>query len=220
MTDQLSRRRFAEIVSLAAGSLAFAAIPGLADDAVARPETPDLITGPFYPQIKPREQDPDLTKLRGHDQRAAGQIVHVHGRVLNARGEPVCNVRMEVWQANSYGRYAHESDRNIKAASDPHFQGYAVLRTDNQGNYRFSTIKPGPYPTPRGDMRAPHIHFEVQGRIDRKVTQLFFPGEALNDQDRHLRSARRPESLIASVSRSVSGGTELIAEWDIVLATG
>ena len=218
MTDQVSRRRFAEIVSLATGSLAFAAIPGLAADAVRRPETPDLITGPFYPQVKPRERDADLTKLRGHDQRAAGQLVHIHGRVLNVRGEPLRDVRIEVWQANSFGRYSHDSDLNVKAAMDPHFQGYAVLRTDNSGQYRFRTIKPGPYPTPRGDMRAPHIHFDVHGRIDRKVTQLFFPGEPLNDQDRHLRSARRPESLIASVS-TAAAGTELIAEWDIVLAT-
>ena len=212
MTDQLSRRRFAEIVSLATGSLVFPVI--------AHRETPNLVTGPFYPQIKPREQDADLTKLRGHGQRAAGQVVHVHGRVLNARGEALRNVRIEIWQANANGRYAHDSDPNIKAPLDPHFQGYAVLRTDNDGKYRFTTIKPGPYPAARGDMRAPHIHFDIQGRVDRKVTQLFFPGEALNDQDRHLRSALHPEGLIARVSPSVSGPSELLAEWDIILATG
>lgn len=65
-------------------------------------------------------------------------------------------------------------------------------------------------------MRAPHIHFEIEARIDRKVTPLFFPNERLNDQDRHLNSVRRPETLIANISSS-STGSELVAHWDIVL---
>ena len=68
-------------------------------------------------------------------------------------------------------------------------------------------------------MRAPHIHFEIGGQIDRKVTQLFFPNEPLNGQDRHLNSVRRPETLIANVSAS-STGSDLVATWDIVLTTG
>ena len=68
-------------------------------------------------------------------------------------------------------------------------------------------------------MRAPHIHFLIDGVADRKVTQLFFPNEDLNRQDRHLNSVRRPETLVAVV-QSPAGAAELIAEWDIVLATG
>jgi protocatechuate 3,4-dioxygenase beta subunit len=94
------------------------------------------------------------------------------------------------------------------------------LRTDGDGRYAFTTIKPGPYPTARGDMRAPHIHFEIHGAADRKVTQLFFPGEPLNEQDRHLRSVRRPETLIATLSAPSSSGSILAASWDIVLTTG
>ena len=129
------------------------------------------------------------------------------------------NARIEIWQANTHGRYAHPSDPNTQLSLDPDFQGYALLRTDNEGRYRFRTIKPGPYPTARGDMRAPHIHFEIEGQIDRKVTQLFFPKERLNDQDRHLNSVRRPETLIANISPS-SAGSELVAHWDIVLTKG
>ena len=103
---------------------------------------------------------------------------------------------------------------------DPDFQGYAVLQTNRDGRYAFTTVKPGPYPTARGDMRAPHIHFEIHGAVDRKVTQLFFPNEPLNDQDRHLRAVRRPETLIANVPASASGGSVLLASWDIFLTTG
>lgn len=178
-----SRRRFVRIASLATGALAVADVSTVFayDQNPVLRETADLITGPFYPRVKPRDRDADLTRVRGHHQPAAGQVVQLGGRVTNVKGEPVRSARIEIWQANTHGRYAHPSDPNTQLSLDPDFQGYALLRTDNEGRYRFRTIKPGPYPTARGDMRAPHIHFEVEGQIDRKVTQIFFPNEPLND---------------------------------------
>lgn len=209
------------MASLATGALSVTGVSSLlaTDQAPVLRETADLMTGPFYPNVKPRDQDADLTYVRGQRQRAAGQIVQLSGRVTNLKGEPLRNARIEIWQANTHGRYAHASDPNKQLALDPGFQGYALLRTDNNGNYRLTTIKPGPYPTPRGDMRAPHIHFDVEGQVDRKVTQLFFPGEPLNEQDRHLNSVRRQESVIASVSTSPAG-SDLVAHFDIVVTTG
>ena len=217
----LSRRRLVRLASLATGALTVTGVATLfanEQDPVRR-ETADLITGPFYPRVKPSDKDADLTLVRGHHQRAAGQLVQLSGRVTNLKGDPLRNAPIQIWQANTHGRYAHPSDPNTQLSLDPDFQGYALLRTDNEGRYRFTTIKPGPYPTARGDMRAPHIHFEIEGQIDRKVTQLFFPNEPLNDKDRHLNSVRRPETLIANVSAS-STGPELVARWDIVLTTG
>ena len=181
-------------------------------------ETADLITGPFYPRATPRDSDADLTLVRGHRGRAAGQIVQLSGRVLDLKARPVPGVTIEIWQANAYGRYDHPSDPNIKAPLDPDFQGYTLLRTGADGSYRLTTIKPGPYPTARGDMRAPHIHFQVDGRTDRKVTQLFFPGEPLNSQDRHLNSVRRPETLLANIQPG--HGSVVVAQWDIVVTSG
>lgn len=216
----LSRRRLVRLASLATGVLTVTGVSALFANAQDpdRRETADLITGPFYPRVKPSDKDADLTLVRGHHQRAAGQLVRLSGRVTNLKGEPLRNAPIQIWQANTHGRYAHPSDPNTRLALDPDFQGYALLRTDNEGRYRFTTIKPGAYPTPRGDMRAPHIHFEIEGKIDRKVTQLFFPDEPLNDKDRHLNSVRRPETLIAKVSAST--GSELVARWDIVVTTG
>lgn len=219
-STRLSRRRFVEIASLAAGSTALGEAPRLLAAEVVYRETADLITGPFYPQQKPRDTDADMTLVRGHRQRAAGRVVQLSGRVMNARGEPVRNAGVEIWQANTYGRYTHPSDPNTQYALDPDFEGYARLRTDRDGRYAITSIKPGPYATARGDMRAPHIHFEIQGSVDRKVTQLFFPGETLNGQDRHLNSVRRPETLIANVSPSSHDGGVIVATWDIVLTTG
>jgi protocatechuate 3,4-dioxygenase beta subunit len=196
---------------------------GLATPALGQPaalrETADLITGPFYPIVKPAEADADLTHMRGRPGPAAGQVVQLSGRVLTVQGTPVAGAMIEMWQANAAGRYAHPSDPNTAYPLDPDFQGYARLRTDQRGRFRLTTIKPGPYRAPRGDMRAPHIHFMVDGGIDRKVTQLFFPGEPLNATDRHLNSVLRTETLMARVT-SAPGSTVMAAEWDVVLARG
>lgn len=215
---KVSRRRFVGMASATTGAC-IVGLPKLASaQETALRETADLITGPFYPQVKPNDRDADLTWVRGHRSRAEGNVVHLTGRVLTVRGQPVPNASIEVWQANAVGRYSHPSDPNSKSPLDPNFQGYARLRTDRDGRYRLTTIKPGGYPTPRGDMRAPHIHFEIDGCVDRKVTQLFFPNEPLNAQDRHLLSVRRPETLIAHVEAPL--GSEIIARWDIILTMG
>lgn len=74
--------------------------------------TPSTVAGPFYPMVRPRERDQDLTHLSGHKARAQGQIIHVVGRVLNLKGEPVAGAKIELWQANTFGRYDHPSDPN------------------------------------------------------------------------------------------------------------
>lgn len=214
----IDRRRFVGVTAATAGVLGSGILTATDARAEALRETADLITGPFYPQVKPVDHDADMTMLRGHSRRAAGQVIKLSGRVLNVRGEPARHASMEVWQANAHGRYSHPSDPDIQLPLDPDFQGYARLRTDGAGRYRITTIKPGPYPTARGDMRAPHIHFQIDGAVDRKVTQLFFPGEPLNDQDRHLQSVRRPETILAEIA--AGNGSVLMAHWDIVLSHG
>jgi protocatechuate 3,4-dioxygenase beta subunit len=208
------RRR---ILGLSAASVALAAAS--ASEKLRR--TPAQILGPFYPMSKPLDQDADLTMVRGRTGKAAGQVIHVMGRVLNSRGEPVPAVRLEIWQANTHGRYTHPSDTN-PAPLDPNFEGFAVLTTDEQGRYRFKTIKPGAYPQ-EGDMRPPHIHFDVTGRINRLVTQMYFAGEALNEKDRLLATARaNAHRLIVSLQPPTPDlePQSLLAQWDIVLEQG
>ena len=185
------------------------------------PTTPSTILGPFYPVIRPVELDTDLTRIRGHRLRAKGQVIHVAGRILNQRGEPLREARVELWQANNSGRYNHPSDPN-PALIDPNFQGYGVQVTDRDGRFRFTTIKPGPYPF-EGGMRAPHLHFQVTGRAERRVTQLFFAGEPLNSQDFVLQGVpRHREKLIVDLLApppDEDPATRLI-HWDIVLRRG
>ena len=195
----------------------------LAQAPTGRVFTPSVILGPFYPQVRPSDQDADLTLLAGRQQRAEGRVVYLTGRVMNMKGEPVRGAKVSIWQANTHGRYSHKSDAN-PAPLDPNFQGFGVQTTDAQGRYRFKTIKPGAYPAPVVGMRAPHVHFEVEAKYDRLITQMFFPEEALNGQDHFLQFVKGPyrEAVIAKLSPPTDG-MEADAQsfvWDVVLLSG
>ena len=137
--------------------------------------------GPFYPAHPLTDRDFDLTRISGHGGRARGEVIEIVGQVLRIDGTPVRNAAIEVWQANSAGKYRHPDDRN-PAPLDPDFQGYARLSTGANGGFRLVTVKPGAYPAPIG-LRAPHVHFDIRSEEFRLVTQMYFPGEALNLKD-------------------------------------
>jgi protocatechuate 3,4-dioxygenase, beta subunit len=144
------------------------------------PHTLSEVTGPVYGRDSVGETDHDLT--RQHAGEPLGERIIVTGRVLDANGRPVPNTLIEVWQANSAGRYAHVKDQH-PAPLDPNFTGSGRTLTDEHGAYRFVTIKPGPYPWQNhyNAWRPAHIHFSVFGRafITRLVTQMYFPGDPL-----------------------------------------
>ena len=176
--------------------------------------------GPFYPVIRPADDDADLTRVRGAKGIAAGEPINVIGRILDRRGNPIRSARLELWQANAVGRYDHPGDNRDDAALDPNFQGFALITTDRAGGFKFRTIKPGAYKIP-GDMRTPHIHFDIRGRADRFVTQLYFPGEPLNESDLILKTAAPRESVIATAIERLSGDPGALAyRWDVILPNG
>jgi protocatechuate 3,4-dioxygenase beta subunit len=187
--------------------------------------TPEQIMGPFYPVLRPLDRDSDLTRIVGKRGHAQGQIIHLMGRVLNSKGEPVRGARLEIWQANAKGRYAHPGDIN-PAPLDPNFQGYGVQVTDAEGRYRFKSIKPAAYPinpiNPNA-MRPPHIHFDVTGKKGRLVTQMYFPGEPLNEGDIIFKELGVDKD--AAIAKVLPPGKEfepdsLMVVWDIVLDRG
>lgn len=190
--SDLSRREILKMSAVVAGSAV--AFSTKFASAAALAFTPPQILGPFYP-LKELAQNSDLTRVAGRSGRAAGQVLNVMGRVLNLEGEPVRNAKVEVWQANSYGRYTHPSDTN-PAPLDPNFEGSAILTTDSEGRYRFKTIKPAAYPVGPNFIRPAHIHFQVSGRQDRLVTQMYFDNDPYNDKDPFLNSAGRLKKLL------------------------
>jgi protocatechuate 3,4-dioxygenase beta subunit len=182
--------------------------------------TPEQILGPFYPIGLAPNRTGNLTSTASGG-RAKGQLLVVTGQVINIHGEPLRGAKVEVWQANSAGRYAHPTDTNA-APLDPNFEGFGQLTTDAEGRYRFMTIKPAAYPTGPNMFRPAHIHFDVAGRQDRLVTQMYFDGDPYNEKDRFLQSVRRPEALIVKLQPAnlELDKEALVAVFDIILAKG
>jgi protocatechuate 3,4-dioxygenase beta subunit len=142
------------------------------------------LTGPVFGNADLRAEDNDLTKVNGGE--AIGQRIYVHGRVTGSDGRPVPETLLEVWQANSAGRYRHKND-SWPAPLDPHFNGVGRTLTDKNGYYSFYTVQPGCYPwgNHHNAWRPAHIHFSLFGRqfTERLVTQMYFPGDPMFFQD-------------------------------------
>jgi protocatechuate 3,4-dioxygenase beta subunit len=189
---------------------------------VISPHTLSEVTGPVYGHGRIGELDNDLT--RQHEGEPLGERIIVTGRVLDGDGWPVRNSLIEVWQANAAGRYVHQGDRH-PAPLDPNFTGAGRCLTDDEGRYRFVTVKPGAYPWKNHDnaWRPAHIHFSLFGPAfaTRLVTQMYFPGDPLFDHDPIFQSVRDPKARQRLVSSFDLETTE--PEWalgyrfDIVL---
>jgi protocatechuate 3,4-dioxygenase, beta subunit len=163
------------------------------DPLVILPHTLSETTGPAFGEGAVQELDNDLT--RQHAGEPLGERIVVTGRVTDDRGHPLRNTLVEIWQANAAGRYAHKVDQH-PAPLDPNFTGAGRCLTDDDGLYRFTTIKPGAYPWGNhpNAWRPQHIHFSLFGRAftDRLVTQMYFPGDPLLEFDPIFHSVRDP----------------------------
>ena len=141
------------------------------------------ITGPVFGHSMLGELDADLIyNYAKPGESAIGQRIIVHGRVVDERGKGVAGALLEFWQANAGGRYRHKREGYL-AALDPNFGGCGRTITDDDGYYRFRTVKPGAYPWPNGvnDWRPEHIHFSVFGHgfAQRLITQMYFEGDPM-----------------------------------------
>jgi protocatechuate 3,4-dioxygenase beta subunit len=188
------------------------------------PHTLTEVTGPAFGEDRVHPGDADLT--RQHASEPLGERIIVHGRVLDGDGRPVPNTLVELWQANSAGRYAHDSDHH-DAPLDPNFAGAGRCLTDSEGRYRFTTIKPGAYPWRNvhhpNAWRPAHIHFSVFGRafVQRLITQMYFPGDPLFAHDpifNSVRDERARQRMVSAFDLSETVPEWALAyQWDIIL---
>ena len=186
------------------------------------PHTLTEVTGPVYGHERIGPVDNDLTVQ--HDGEPLGERIIVHGRVLDGDGRPVRNSLVEIWQANAGGRYRHDADQH-PAPLDPNFSGAGRTLTDDEGRYRFVTIKPGAYPWRNhpNAWRPAHIHFSLFGNAfaSRLVTQMYFPGDPLFFQDPIFHSVRDPRARERMICRFDLDETKpewaLAYQFDIVL---
>jgi protocatechuate 3,4-dioxygenase alpha subunit len=144
----------------------------------------------------------------------AGQRVRIEGRVLDGDGKPVNDAAVEIWQANSHGKYASPEDAQDKPL-DAGFRGYGRSLTDEDGAFRFRTIKPGRVPGPDGMPQAPHLVVTIfmRGLLKQLVTRMYFPDEPSNADDPVLRLVP-PERRSTLLARKMGDGA---LEWNVIL---
>jgi protocatechuate 3,4-dioxygenase, alpha subunit len=150
------------------------------------------------------------------DASVSGERVSIEGRVLDGEGKPVPDAILEIWQANSHGKYAHPEDDQGKPL-DANFSGYGRVPTNAEGKFHFATIKPGQVPDPDGKLQAPHIVVSVfaRGLLRRLVTRIYFPDESANDSDFALKLVE-PARRATLIAKKLADGVGAL-EWNIVL---
>lgn len=181
-------------------------------------QTPKQTEGPFYPNKLPLDTDNDLIVVNDSLTPSVGTITHLTGKVLDAKGNPVRNALVEIWQCDANGVYLHTKDSDAKKdKQDKHFQGFGRFLTGSTGEYYFRTIKPVPYPG-----RTPHIHFKIK-KADRELltTQCYIKGHEGNAKDGVLRGMKdqkgRDSLMVDFTPLKDSKIGELAAKFDLVL---
>lgn len=193
----------------------------IAKGALANEPTPTEMEGPYYPITPQDDKDADLTQIKGKTGIAKGEIIEVFGKVYDNDMTPLCGVTVDLWQANSFGKYHHPHDPNDKPI-DENFQCWAILKTDNQGRFKIKTVMPGMYPIEGTDMiRTPHIHFKIsKNGYKSLLTQMYFPNHPGNIEDPLIldRTEKETEMMTA---KDVSSEKSVYKQYqfDIIIET-
>jgi protocatechuate 3,4-dioxygenase beta subunit len=206
-----NRRRFFSGLALGATALW---TPGVFAEELIR--TPRQTEGPFYPDKLPLDTDNDLIIVNESLTPAVGEITHLTGTVFDAKGRPVRNALVEIWQCDVNGSYLHSQSGN-RNKYGVNFQGFGRFLTGSKGEYYFRTIKPVPYPG-----RTPHIHVKVK-RSGKELlcTQLYIKGHKQNDRDgvfRGIRDQKQRDSVLVDFKKIPDSKLgELTAHFNIIL---
>jgi protocatechuate 3,4-dioxygenase alpha subunit len=174
--------------------------------------TPSQTAGPFFEPALLRDR---LDVLTGPT--TEGERIRIEGRVLDGDGAPVPDALIELWQANAHGRYHHPADaRDLPLDAD--FSGFGRAGTDDEGRFRFETIRPGPVPFDDAVAQAPHICVTVfaRGLLNHLSTRLYFADDPRTADDPILRRVPPPRRGTLLARRDDAGGTPLY-RWDVVL---
>jgi protocatechuate 3,4-dioxygenase alpha subunit len=136
----------------------------------------------------------------------AGERVSIEGKVVDGDGKPVNDAMVEIWQADSAGKYGQKE-----------FRGFGRSATDDKGMFRFQTIKPGRVPGPGGKLQAPHIAANIfmRGQLKQLVSRIYFLDDPANAEDPVLAlvPAERRATLMAKKIPGKAGALE----WNVIL---
>lgn len=176
-------------------------------------QTPSQTVGPFFAIGLTRKPMNILVTNA-----AQGERIRIEGRVFDGDGQTVPDAMIEIWQANSYGRYHHPDDKQEKPL-DPSFMGWGRCGTDKTGAYSFETVKPGTVPESGEAVQAPHINVTVfaRGMLVHAYTRIYFAGEAANDSDPILSSVKNKKRRKTLIAAREDKDGKLVYRFDIRL---
>jgi protocatechuate 3,4-dioxygenase alpha subunit len=177
--------------------------------------TPSQTVGPFFHLGLAHAEWSDLTT-----ENPAGERVAIAGRVTDGDGAPVPDAMIEVWQANAAGRYNHPDDDQTEKPLDLHFRGFGRAATDADGNFRITTIKPGPVAGRGNALQAPHINVALfaRGLLIHLYTRIYFADEPANASDPLLSSIEDAAVRATLVARrDPAAANPPVYRWDIVM---
>jgi protocatechuate 3,4-dioxygenase beta subunit len=147
---------------------------------------------------------------------AACEHLGLEARVIDVNGRVIDGATVEIWQCDAVGHYRHPSTEPTTDPVDDAFQGFGSAQSNAQGQLRFRTIKPVPYPG-----RTAHIHFKIGGQgIAALVTQLYVAGEPRNAGDGVLNGVdvtARERVIVPFLPAPEIENNALKAAFDIVL---
>jgi len=214
---RFDRRRVLRCV--AAGAAVALAAPALAS---SRRALAGMTDGPFYPPRSWRERwsdwDADLTRVphAGSNRVAQGEHLGLEGRVIDVDERVIDGATVEIWQCDAVGHYRHPSTEPTTERVDEAFQGFGATRSEAQGQFRFRTIRPVPYPG-----RTPHIHVKLRHASFGEVTsQLFVAGDPGNARDflwRSLSAADRTALEMRLQDAATDTGLRWLVRHDLVV---
>ncbi len=170
--------------------------------------TPPQSTGPFY-KVPSKIFNNDMT----NNGKAIGKRIKVYGKVLDKKCKPITNAILDIWQANSFGKYNHNADLS-DSRKDKDFYGYMRLLTDKKGKYSFYTILPGSYKVSKDLTRTPHIHFKITSHKKQLTTQMYFKGNDLNDKDFLFKNTHNNSILEATIDKNF---IKLTYKFDLII---
>ncbi|MBY6368566.1 catechol 1,2-dioxygenase [Rhodococcoides corynebacterioides] len=174
------------------------------------------IEGPYYVPNAPELGSDATLPTRENEQ---GTPLVFQGQVTGVDGSPLPGAVVEIWHADADGFYSQF------APGIPEWNLRGTVTADDSGRFRIRTMKPAPYQIPTDGAcgklisaagwhpwRPAHLHLKVGAAGHQQITtQLYFPGDAHNDDD--VASAVKPELVLDP--QDVDGGQEVT--YDFVL---
>ncbi len=176
-------------------------------------QTPSQTVGPFYGIGLTRRK----MNLLANDA-AEGERIRIEGQVFDGDGQPIPDALVEIWQANTYGRYNHPDDKQEKPL-DASFTGWGRSGTDENCMYSFETVKPGPVPGPDDSVQAPHVNIVVfaRGMLVHAYTRMYFADDPANEGDRVLNSIKNKARRRTIIANREEKNGQVVYRFDIRL---